>query len=199
MPQDEAALLDELRPFLNMKGQSSTNEEQWRSLFKSLVDYKSEYHTLVISKKDVEHKQLYHWSFRQRRLEYEGRLLPKRREDLLSIGFRFSKPKSTPSHDERFTKKEIEEWETIFQDLLHFKEEFGHCRVPFDFEENRLLGRWVHRQRVAFVSGRIDNHRKERLDEIGFQWKIRSNENQNKLDGERRLCVRCNPPSDDIA
>ena len=173
IPPDEMKLLEELRPYTKKQGRGN-RDEHWQCVFDELVQYKDNYHTLVISKKDKEHRHLYSWTFLQRRLEREGRLCPKRRDALLNIGFRFaSKPKIMPSHDERFTKKEINEWETMFQQLLLFRKKFGHCKVSFDDDYYRPLGRWVHRQRSAFVNGRLDSQRKERLNAIGFQWKVR--------------------------
>lgn len=108
------------------------------------------------------------------RLFKEGRLLPERREALLGIGFCFGKPRREVDHDHRFTPKQREVWEKMYQELMDFKEIFGHCRVTFDETTYRPLGKWVHRQRSDFTNGRMDRKREERLNAIGFEWRIKS-------------------------
>lgn len=34
-------------------------------------------------------------------------------------------------------------WEDSFQELVLFQKEYGHCRVPHNFEKNLVLARWV--------------------------------------------------------
>lgn len=43
----------------------------------------------------------------------------------------------------RFRACQEERWEESFQELVIFKEEFGHCRVPHNYERNLALARWV--------------------------------------------------------
>ena len=63
--------------------------------------------------------------------------------------------------------------------LLQFKEEFGHCNVPQRFANNPSLGRWCKTMRTAYkkiqkgtkTNSNLSQDRIERLEEIGFQWK----------------------------
>mmetsp|Transcript_35323 Transcript_35323/g.85675 ORF Transcript_35323/g.85675 Transcript_35323/m.85675 type:complete len:423 (-) Transcript_35323:753-2021(-) len=59
------------------------------------------------------------------------------------------------------------QWDDSIDQLLAFKEEHGHCRVPVSFPG---LGRWVHRQRVLFRKGKLNEDRKQQLEAIGFVW-----------------------------
>jgi hypothetical protein len=43
--------------------------------------------------------------------------------------------------------------------------------VPHGYEEDPKLGNWVDRQRKGFKNGNMDQKRKSRLDEIGFDSK----------------------------
>ena len=64
------------------------------------------------------------------------------------------------------------------RDLIAFKEEHGHCNVPYRYANNPSLGRWCDNMRTAYknIQKGIKTHRSlsqgrvERLEEVGFQW-----------------------------
>lgn len=41
-------------------------------------------------------------------------------------------------------------WETRFDELVHFQRGYGHCRVPFRYETNPTLARWVQTMRREY-------------------------------------------------
>lgn len=57
----------------------------------------------------------------------------------------------------------------MFDELKQFKRDKGHCRVP---AHTSKLGRWVERQRTLYRVGKIDSEKIERLESVGFQWKL---------------------------
>lgn len=71
-------------------------------------------------------------------------------------------------------------WEQNFDQLMKFKEEFGHCNVP----QSTALGKWVQMQRDQFRERQlkdegyktkrpvIPQERIERLNSIGFSWRV---------------------------
>eukprot|EP00977_Amphora_coffeiformis_P009632 scaffold2219_cov177-Amphora_coffeaeformis.AAC.8 len=67
-------------------------------------------------------------------------------------------------------------WDEKFQELLQFKETFGHCHVPIKWSENRILGRWVSTQRKEYKNWRegkrslMTDERHRRLEAVGFAW-----------------------------
>jgi phage pi2 protein 07 len=69
-------------------------------------------------------------------------------------------------------------WDAMFDRLVAFKEEHGHCLVPNRYKEDPKLGAWVstqRRQRKAileekFQSTILSHNRIERLNAIGFVW-----------------------------
>ena len=61
-------------------------------------------------------------------------------------------------------------WERRFAQLEDFKRRFGDCFVPFEWPENKPLGRWVATQRVYKRAGRLSRERLRRLKGIGFPW-----------------------------
>ena len=62
-------------------------------------------------------------------------------------------------------------WEEGFTVLRCFKRREGHTRVPYSYKEDTYaLGRWVSRQRQNNKKGILSDERRQRLDEIGFDW-----------------------------
>jgi hypothetical protein len=47
-----------------------------------------------------------------------------------------------------------EEWEEMKQELIEFKEQFGHCFIPAAFPRNTRLGQWVSLQRQLYQQSR---------------------------------------------
>lgn len=43
-----------------------------------------------------------------------------------------------------------DQWKKRFDELVDFKQVYGHCSVPEKFHENRQLGAWVANQRTAY-------------------------------------------------
>jgi hypothetical protein len=71
-------------------------------------------------------------------------------------------------------------WEDRYHELLRFKGEYGHTRVPARYKTNPQLGRWVMTQRRQFtvlmkgLPSALTTERMNRLNEIGFIWGLRS-------------------------
>lgn len=78
--------------------------------------------------------------------------------------------------DTSFLHYHDEKWSFHFNELVAFKNEHGHCNVPYGFEENKALSRWVKRQRYQYkqkMEGRtqaMPESRIRKLDQIGFVW-----------------------------
>ena len=50
------------------------------------------------------------------------------------------------------------------QELMEFKERFGHCEVPSTWTENPPLAKWVTVQRALQSVGKLDEERRRRLE-----------------------------------
>ena len=67
-------------------------------------------------------------------------------------------------------------WEARFHELLEYRAKFGHCNVPYNFQEKPFLYSWVRRQRhqhKLLHQGRGSHLMGERvrlLESIGFAW-----------------------------
>merc|ERR1712194_159249 len=109
-------------------------------------------------------------SQRQQYQEYtKGKPTPltKQRKELLDeIGFQF-RIRTRP------------EWMTKHDELLIYKEENGHTRVPQHYTPNKALGKWVAKQREQYKLYKKGKHsfltpdRLEKLNTIGFVWSVR--------------------------
>jgi superfamily II DNA or RNA helicase len=90
-------------------------------------------------------------------------------------------------------------WDERFGELAAYKAQHGHCNAPQHWSEHPTLGQWVSRQRRW--KDRLLASRRERLDSIGFVWKLFSRSSNKSWDeqfGElqafRSQHGRCNVP-----
>jgi hypothetical protein len=66
------------------------------------------------------------------------------------------------------------EWEEGFRSLAIFRQREGHCRVPQKHREQGFrLGQWVSNQRARADKETMPPDRRQRLDALGFVWKVR--------------------------
>ena len=63
-------------------------------------------------------------------------------------------------------------WHLQYEKLVEFKQKNGHFLVPFRYEQDRPLGKWVIRQRIIHTKKKMRQDRKELLDKIEFVWKV---------------------------
>lgn len=88
------------------------------------------------------------------------------------------KKKDTPRIDEFAVSRLNSEplnlgWEIMFNCLLYFRDEHGHCDVPVAYisQDGLRLGIWVQRQRIEHQKENLDIYKFKRLEEIGFVFK----------------------------
>ena len=79
-------------------------------------------------------------------------------------------------------------WEEGFRDLTIYREREGHCRVPIGHLENDFqLGSWVSNQRRRKDTMSVEQ--RQRLDELGFIWKIQKSESSDWEEAHRCLAI----------
>ncbi len=66
-------------------------------------------------------------------------------------------------------------WEQRFKELKAFKKAHGHCNVPYNYQPNPALARWVSNIRHAKKHGKIAEERIHRLDALCFFWNLKRN------------------------
>ena len=133
--------------------------EQWEKGFRELVAYKEELGDCLVPQRHttVSGFKLGPWIIRQR--TRKDNLTPERIERLDALGFVW----------DRLTQL----WEKGFRELVAYKEEFGDCLVPqrHTTASGFKLGPWIGSQRAR--TDHLTAERIERLDALGFVWKIR--------------------------
>jgi len=155
-----------------------------------------------------ENPQLGKW-VAQQRMEYrylkEGKSLSmtdERIRKLEGIGFEWSlRPE--------LSRRQVQ-WEQRFAELKQYKEIHQHCNVPGAWKENRLVGKWVAKQRTDYrllkegKSSRMTDERIRKLEGIGFEWSLRPGHSRRPVPWEQRFAElkqykdvhnHCNVPS----
>ena len=136
--------------------------------------------------------------------ESEIRLTEEQRRRLDDIGFPWIVPDTgQPSHQIRSERNSYDDqWDSMFNQLVAYKEKYGNCLVPKRFPANKKLGTWVDTQRsqhkkmikklaergIAYdgpqragsraalfkpIVGRLTDDRIRRLEDLGFVWSLR--------------------------
>lgn len=96
-------------------------------------------------------------------------------------------------------------FENSIAKLQKFKEEHGHCNVPYHYKHDPSLGHWVSQMRIAYnkiqlgkkVRTNLAQTKIEQLEKMGFQWKfVNPSLDQNiiKLQQFKEKHGHCNVP-----
>lgn len=103
---------------------------------------------------------------------------------------------SPPTKRSRLSQSRDENWENMFNCLLKYREEKGHCLVPKTCSEieYKSLSHWVYRQRSLYMTRQRKGEKKntltpariERLSAIGFVFKARGAKAQTQFESQRR-------------
>lgn len=136
----------------------------WEHGFAKLLEFrKREGHCQVEHSVAENGFKLGMWVLRQRQEMKRGTLPPEKIRRLDSVDFSWDPV--------------AEKWEAAFNALTLFQKEHGHCRVPENFESDKLgfkLGLWVSNLRIAKTKGRLPPERMRRLDSLAFSWDPRT-------------------------
>lgn len=141
---------------------------RWEARLAELVQFQQQHGHMRVTRTNETSKGLMNWRDNQRTLLRKGKLSTERKARLDAIGFEWVAPGRLP-----ISKAEQNEvvWESLFAQLLAFKEAHGHCDVPDHWRGGLKLAAWVQRQRVRHRKGTLRTDRKERLRHVGFTWK----------------------------
>jgi hypothetical protein len=100
------------------------------------------------------------WVNHQRQIKKKGNLPSVRQVPLNNLGFVWD------------VKQDL--WDVKFALLQQFRERKGHCRVPKGHrEDGEALEKWVCDQRCLLKKEESDQHKKNRLLELGFRTQSR--------------------------
>ena len=160
--------------------------DAWNDGFGALLSFKNRIGHCNAPHSHVEGGfKLGNWIAAKRNAFRRGALPAKRIKQLEDIGFVWS-PISAA-------------WEKGFSALLIFKGKDGHCNVPSDYrgDTSLHLGAWVSNQRSRYKQGLVSPAEVDRLNAIGFTWRVNASAWENSFDALltfRTKYGHCNVP-----
>ncbi|GFH61990.1 hypothetical protein CTEN210_18466 [Chaetoceros tenuissimus] len=159
------------------------NVDIWNDRYKQVKEFKAKNGHCNVPREYAQNKTLGSWVHRQR-TEYslmkkglQSKMTEDRVEKLENIGFVWSTKKDT--------------WKERYEELKEYHAQQGHCNVPSNYEPNKTLGNWVGSQRAHYrlmcegLKSSMTEERVEKLENIGFEWKLRKNVQKNTSWDER--------------
>lgn len=133
----------------------NTQQAYWFKMYNELLNFKRDYGHLKVPWGWNKNPQLAPWIQRTKLNKNE---LEERKIKLLDkIGFDWTRQ-----------KRNIKPWEEMYQKLKEFKENYGHTRVPVQWEKDEKLGKWVSRMRYEGIN--LPEERQQLLNKINFNW-----------------------------
>lgn len=148
------------------------NSSHWDSKYNELKEVFTASGSSFVSTKD--NKTLASWIIQQRVRRKKGKLSNEQIELLNEINFDWEPETKGGLPDD-------EQWFSNFQQLEQYKAKFGHCNVSQVDKVYKKLGRWLNDQRVNYSRGKILEHRKDLLEELGVIWNVKEHEWNSKL------------------
>ncbi|MBF0193187.1 MAG: Helicase associated domain protein [Magnetococcales bacterium] len=130
----------------------------WDENFGQLLAFKDQHNHCEVPQRLPDNPQLSQWVEQQRKDHFKNTLLKTRFEELSQQGFIWD-PKKTA-------------WERMYKNLVTFKNQHNHCKVPKGFADNPELADWVIRQRREKLSGRLEQDWEDKLNALGFVWDL---------------------------
>ncbi len=128
-------------------------ERRWVAMFLELVDFKTKNGHADVPAKYSQNRSLGYWIRRQRLVYNEGTLDLKRESLLRLIGF-------------NFRLMSIHDWENMYNKLLDYKSQFGHCHVTESYDDSQLHN-WLVYQRKLYWKGKLNHSKIEKLKSVG--------------------------------
>jgi hypothetical protein len=149
-----------------------TQTSKWHNRFHQLSEFKATYgHCCVPNSISLSNPAFVQWVKRQRhqyKLKTEGQpstLSDRRQQSLNEIGFVWDSHSSA--------------WMERYNQLIEYRQEYGHCNVPTNWEHNRQLSVWVKSQRrqyKLYATGSRSTITAERvamINSLNFDWNPR--------------------------
>jgi len=150
----------------------------WDRMFELLARYKKEqkggantnYCSVPQNYRDKGGEPLGAWLNTQRLNKRRGLLDPRREDRLTKLGVAWD--------------PNAQQWEDAYGLLVQYKERFGDCNVPRNYQHqqkdggndtnsnNNNLGHWLTRQRLSKKKGTLDPALENRLTELGVVWDL---------------------------
>lgn len=139
-------------------------ESIWDQRFSELQAFFSQHGHFRVPKNRDEMKQLRGWVVSQRVYYRSGSLRPAHRQKLESLGLPWNPGQS-------FTGVSLtDQWAVHLHDLIAFKQQHGHIRIPRHEGPHKKLWGWLMNQRSLFRKGKLPAERHKQLEEQVPEW-----------------------------
>ena len=168
-----------------MKPVRKPQSKRWADQFNKLAEFRADNGHCNVASSCRWDPELGKWICNQRERHKKGLLSKKRVRRLKDLGFQFDR------HKDR--------WESLYCELIEFKEVHSHCNVPDSWPENLRLARWVMTQRQMYRKRKLSQDRNQWLEAIGFIWCRQEhvwNEMYQRLVRYKQVHGNCNVPSE---
>lgn len=139
----------------------------WEDRLAEVADYKAKQGNCEIPFNYPQNLRLSRFVQKMRAQRNNGTLSAERIARLDALGFVWGGGRKASADSEGVS----EDWQSRFDELLHYKRVHGDCDVPTRCRESPQLGNWVSQQRQNRKSGKLHPERQRRLNEIGFDWR----------------------------
>ena len=139
-------------------------DDRWDDKYERLVEYWKKHNSTIVPHAPG----LGMWVEKQRFLynKNDSRLTPERIERLEAIGFVWDALEA--------------KWQEMYKHIVEYKQENGNADVE---NKHPTLGAWVNNQRTKYRKGKIPPDRIEKLEAIGFKWRIKESKQSKKEKG----------------
>ena len=137
-------------------------QKDWMESYNELVKYNHEVGDCKVPKRYQRNPQLASWVDHQRQKFKKNSLSKECITKLDALGFVWQVRDVTLQVD----------WGVRYNELVEYKQQFGHCNVPQTYKSNLQLGRWVAKQRQCFKSNTLPRDRIAKLNQLGFAWQV---------------------------
>ena len=163
----------------------NVNADRWTAKYEDAAKYKADHGNFNVPYGNP----LYHWVGYQRKLYHEGKLPGDHVELLEKLDFDWGspEPKRSPNKPKAAALKlgvlkvpQLEQvdretyledlWEKSYTELAAYKDHFGHCNIPINYDANPSLGAWAFSQRMAHKKDKLSQDRIDKLNELGFSF-----------------------------
>jgi Helicase associated domain. len=123
----------------------SSRKRSWNKRFDDLCLYRALHGDCLVPLNYEDIPGLGVW-VRNQRTQYRNLLLGRRKQSHLSP----DKIAALQSIGFVWDTQRNDQWKKRFDELVDFKEVYGHCSVPEKYHENQQLGTWVANQRTSY-------------------------------------------------
>jgi hypothetical protein len=167
LSKDKTKLLSEINFSWKLR---TTSVIPWETRYKQLIEFYKKFGHCNVPRTNI-YELLGNWVRVQRRNYEKEAIDPERKKKLNQLNFDWIAKGSETSKRIRLEKTE-KNWEKRYLQLIEFKKQFGHCRVPNHWKENESLGRWVQSQRQLHKKNKLPKTRLSKLKKLKFTWEM---------------------------